>query len=473
MDAHDKEKAQQEAIEKMLGRALRRDVAAGAESCPAADVLAAYHEQSLETREKEQVEAHLDGCFRCQEVLAAFALSEPVPAEEFEPAAAAAAAKAEVSPVYAAARPVAARAWHEEPQREKAVRFVFPWRWLAPAASFAAAAALCIALGSQQGPLEIARLTFEKPMPSIATPGAAEGVTIAKAEEAKNEIAANAVTREQEKPRAPAHAAKERVAANAGEGSGYGLGMGARVGVSGGAIGGIAGSPEGGKAKRAEESGDVSAKAATPPASLAGAAPPTANAPNKLADEKREALSKSETSGKTAGAPGPSTAGQFQVPQTLVQSSAQPLQASSAEAASRSRMGSAVGGVASARKAAFLKGELVASPEPAVLWRVGAAGKIEHTTDGGQTWQAQLSGTDADLTAGSAPSAKVCWVVGAAGTILRTIDGEHWQKIAPPETPAPIGWVRVSATDAQNAVITSADGKRFATTDGGKTWKSQ
>ncbi len=74
MGADDREKLQQEAIEKMLGRAVRRNLEPGGDSCPAPDLLAAYHEQTLATVEKGELEAHLAGCMRCQEVLAALAV---------------------------------------------------------------------------------------------------------------------------------------------------------------------------------------------------------------------------------------------------------------------------------------------------------------------------------------------------------------------------------------------------------------
>ncbi len=112
---------------------------------------------------------------------------------------------------------------------------------------------------------------------------------------------------------------------------------------------------------------------------------------------------------------------------------------------------------------------LIASPDPAVQWRIGRSGIIERTTDGGKTWSGQfVNGTPA-LVAGSAPSAKVCWVVGRAGTVLRTTDGENWQKIAPP---AMIDFKGVKAKDEKTATIVAVDGRSFSTQDGGKTWQA-
>jgi photosystem II stability/assembly factor-like uncharacterized protein len=118
-----------------------------------------------------------------------------------------------------------------------------------------------------------------------------------------------------------------------------------------------------------------------------------------------------------------------------------------------------------------------ASPNRRALWRLGSGGRIEHSTDQGQTWQPQSSGVTADLLAGAAPSEKIAWVVGRAGIIVRTEDGEHWQRIAPPPTAQPVApprpapdWIGVEARDALHATIISRDLRRFVTEDGGRTW---
>jgi photosystem II stability/assembly factor-like uncharacterized protein len=111
---------------------------------------------------------------------------------------------------------------------------------------------------------------------------------------------------------------------------------------------------------------------------------------------------------------------------------------------------------------------LIASPDPAVQWRIGRNGNIERSTDGGKTWQGQFATGWPGLIAGSAPSAKVCWVVGRAGTILRTKDGEKWERIAPPVL---IDLTGIKAENEKSATITTADGRTFSTQDSGKTWQ--
>ena len=100
-------------------------------------------------------------------------------------------------------------------------------------------------------------------------------------------------------------------------------------------------------------------------------------------------------------------------------------------------------------------------------WRLAAGSTIQHLgSDGG--WHRQYRALNGALTAGAAPSPRVCWVVGTGGTILRTTDGEHWQRL---DFPTSDNLVAVSAIDASSAAVTAADGRHFATVDGGHTWR--
>jgi len=108
------------------------------------------------------------------------------------------------------------------------------------------------------------------------------------------------------------------------------------------------------------------------------------------------------------------------------------------------------------------------SPGTAFRWRIGPAGSVEFSTDAGATWELRPTGVTADLTAGAAPGGTVCWVVGRAGTVLLTTDGRQWRRLASP-TAADLNGVE--ATDARTATVTSVDGSRFRTVDGGATWE--
>lgn len=108
----------------------------------------------------------------------------------------------------------------------------------------------------------------------------------------------------------------------------------------------------------------------------------------------------------------------------------------------------------------------ILSPDPLSQWR-SVDGRIEHTTDGGKTWQAQSIDGLTPVRAGAAPSARVCWLVGAGGLVLVTTDGTAWVRAAVPDA---IDLVAVEATDASHATVTTIAGRRFMTSDGGKTW---
>jgi hypothetical protein len=109
----------------------------------------------------------------------------------------------------------------------------------------------------------------------------------------------------------------------------------------------------------------------------------------------------------------------------------------------------------------------IRSPDPSIRWRIGPGGSVERTTDGGTTWASAPTGTAADLTAGSSPAPSVCWLVGRAGTVLVSTDGSTWRRVAFPEVTDLAG---VLAADARTVTISTADGRRFRTADGGMTW---
>jgi hypothetical protein len=111
----------------------------------------------------------------------------------------------------------------------------------------------------------------------------------------------------------------------------------------------------------------------------------------------------------------------------------------------------------------------ILSSDPAVRWRI-AGSDVERSVDGGITWQRQETGASVPLTAGSAPSERVCWLAGRSGTVLRSTDGETWARVWFPET---VDLVAITASDAQTASVTSADGRTFRTADGGRTWSLQ
>lgn len=111
---------------------------------------------------------------------------------------------------------------------------------------------------------------------------------------------------------------------------------------------------------------------------------------------------------------------------------------------------------------------LIATPDPAIRWRILAGTVVQFSSDRGVTWTAQDLGPVGPLTAGAAPAPAVCWIVGRSGTVLLTTDGRTWQRLTFPE---PADLAGIIAKDASTATVTTADGRTFATTDGGRTWR--
>jgi Putative zinc-finger len=112
----------------------------------------------------------------------------------------------------------------------------------------------------------------------------------------------------------------------------------------------------------------------------------------------------------------------------------------------------------------------VISPNQDVRWRILTGGGVERSIDGGSTWQTQSTGVPATLTAGYAPSPAICWLVGPGGIVVLTTDGRTWRRLPFPEA---IDLASVRASDEATAIVTAADGRTFATIDGGNTWRAR
>jgi hypothetical protein len=112
---------------------------------------------------------------------------------------------------------------------------------------------------------------------------------------------------------------------------------------------------------------------------------------------------------------------------------------------------------------------IIVSPNPASRWRVGTGGVVQHSADGGRTWQTQATGASVSLVGGASPAAAVCWLVGPAGTVIVTTDeGRSWQRLP---FPATVDLRSIRATDDKTATVLTADGRTFTTSDGGRTWR--
>lgn len=117
---------------------------------------------------------------------------------------------------------------------------------------------------------------------------------------------------------------------------------------------------------------------------------------------------------------------------------------------------------------AHAEAKVISSPDSQSLWRIAEGGFVEHSENGGTSWTGTQPAPDAQWTAGSAPAARTCWFVGRGGMIVVTTDAVHW-KIVPP--PSPADFADVTATNGREAVVTTADGRKFSTHSAGKTWQ--
>jgi hypothetical protein len=117
----------------------------------------------------------------------------------------------------------------------------------------------------------------------------------------------------------------------------------------------------------------------------------------------------------------------------------------------------------------FARDTAIVSSSPISRWRIGTGGVVEHSADGGSTWQTQSTGVTVTLTAGSSPSPSVCWLVGPRGVVVITTDeGRSWQRLS---FPVEIDLISVRAIDDTTATVVTSDGRTFTTSDRGRTWR--
>lgn len=421
-----------EALQSQTKPAGRPEISA----CPDAEVLAAYAEHGLAAEEKARWEDHFAGCGRCQKIIAVLAAS----GEALSPA------EVERLGSLASAPSVARVPMAREAATPRTMLWRRPalWRWLVPAVGIASAAALWLALHPPPPP---ATLSSQKNVARTGVPQSetTRGAATASAKSDETQIAQaklpapptepppEALLRDKETaPRNFAPARQERE-------------------------------------KKQETLSNAPQAAPVSEADRLESRADTAKDGRVLSGHTAEP--QADTNALTASAPAAPAA----VP-------AVPTPARNGERTALQGLDSALGARGSAQLKALARTEsqaiVFASPNRRAFWRLGSGGRIEYSSDQGQTWQPQTSGVTSDLVAGAAPSEKVAWVVGRAGAIVRTEDGEHWQRVVPPsaeQTVAPsipaLDWNTVEARDALRATITSRDSRRFVTEDGGRTWR--
>lgn len=433
--------------------------------CPDSETLAAYHENTLDPQELLSWKQHFTACSRCQELLKHLGATDHIvlqPLGTGKPAAA-----------------VSSYTVIEAPRSRLRLEWASYWRWAVPAGALAAGLLLWTAIRQTPSPnVEMAKNQQTAPLaqPSEETARAAN------------------TSPAPPKPGAPGPAASREADRRLAESSSENFG---RISAADASETSSKNTPE----KRDLAAPEAKAQRMVPPARTAqrqeqnAGGAHSASEPERTRDSFYRHGSERPVMKRRGVEPGVDSAADLQqepaalsggapaLPKSMAQSLITTPEATSAESMERKAL-SGRGGTVPAetlpstrglnsrvgfRKASAQSPAMILAPEGRVLWRVGMAGMIERSADGGRSWVAQRSGVPADLLAGSAVSDNICWIIGRAGTILRTTDGgTHWLKL--PSPPAQ-DLAAVRATDAQQAVIFDANNQRaYKTTDGGASW---
>ncbi len=463
----------------VLGGFLASDLRARSERlhCPEPDVLAAYHERSLFPEEMNSWKEHIVGCAHCQAILAELEVTDSIPLQAVE--------KEEVLVMHPAAMPAAAadqnaaRVASPEKLRLARVSRGVRWRWLAPAGALAAGLLVWVAWHEkQQSNLSGAEGKIAKVEPSSVPPVSSdtrqssvrassdEIASLSKDSSAfggpvleeKTSASKNLKQLDQLGSRAPSAAPKITTAKPPADKE---KGARADTGRERADLDSLT------AANRAENQLAMDAKAG-----VAGAAPETAEAQKQTANNALPNQLQNQNQSNTQGVHGPNAPNQAQPLKKEKSATSGYLYHAAPASPSASGAAATYDNVRASRSvvAGSLDWPLISAPGAKTLWRVGPAGLIVFSNDGGATWVPQKSNVQVELTAGSAPSDKVCWIVGRSGTILLTTDsGTHWAIVHAPLDEDLAG---VRATDALHATIwNSGNSKAFETSDGGVTWK--
>jgi len=402
-----------EPLDAILRRAMRSQPGPATPECADAESLAAYSDRSLSARERDRLETHFADCARCQLLLADIARADE----------SARLAKSAVEvPWY--------RRWRVAIPALAAAAAVLVFISIRRPANVAPPTDQIVAMAQHEAPAENLAAKLPAPVPAAA-PSAPASVAAAAP---SNEIAMNELKAEAA-PRAQAM----------------------HPGASRALKGGVEALGVGGLMARGAPAAKVEAPATTTPESAAE--------PASSAD--------SVSRGAVVAAAPPAAATNTRAFGSLATGSSGLVSATRGGGAVGAGAG-AVAGAAVAASPSYAPASAtlvtVSAPDQSVSWIAGKKGMILRRDADGST-HPQQSGASTDLIAGAAPSATVCWIVGRSGTIVRTTDGgEHWTLILAPTAD---NLTAVTANDANDATVTTAGGRSFATSDGGASWHPQ
>jgi len=129
--------------------------------------------------------------------------------------------------------------------------------------------------------------------------------------------------------------------------------------------------------------------------------------------------------------------------------------------------------MAKARQAGGAQGAGSGRGSPIVQWTLSPEGAVQHSLDGGVTWQSVSTPDQASFRTLSAIGGDI-WVGGKAGSLYHSADsGQQWTRVIAEVNGEKLTGdvVRVSFNDLQNGVISTSNGQLWATSDGGHMWR--
>jgi hypothetical protein len=448
MAAREEEKA----MAGLLRRSLAQDAATGAD-CPEPETLAAYFDRALDVQETARYDLHFSRCSLCREQLAAMA-------------------RAAGGTIAAEKKTAGSWIWLGGP------------RWLMPAAAvlvvLVAITGIALRMTRSFGPgHEVAMLRHAAglPEPALADqvkvqPSAPSQPEASSAPAGSNERAPSNQPHASDAPPAktlgPTVLNQNQLSSTRAAGSqplemrvlrppGQRQNQGA-VGAGAGTGSGVA---EDVLPANSADQG-VDATAAAPPSGAknrAAATPAKKSDADSLESDTRMAVKTYEA--KTSNVPPP----KMPAPAAPAPQSAKAMNLAS----TRATDAAALARMKESQLTSSLMNLQIHTPDPQIIWMISGAGSIEKSENGGANWKSEYLDTSELILAGSAPTVKICWLVGGNGAIQRTTNGTHWKTVPPP---AETNFVRVDATDALNATVTALDGRKFSTSDGGKSWNA-
>jgi hypothetical protein len=466
------------AMDGLLRRSLARDSAVVGD-CPAAELLAAYFDQSLGADEAARYELHFSTCTRCREQLAAMvranagqqlhpadlALEPALAGARPVPAIALGAARipAQAKPAVSGARSEAKFPEHKSP----GARWL-DLRWLIPlAAMLVLGTFVFMRFASREttmGPNQVAMSKSAPPPQDQTVPEpqkeASDAAMREKAAPNNQPSAASAPTRSRSSMPSAAGAAPNPQSASAerNEGASSRNSTASRnaPAATPRPSQGVGGRAPGFQSNK-QVAGPISSarvqeyqKAASEPA-------PAAPAPELNASMAKIPVATDSADAVKSPAPAPPPAAE------------EKSQAFGLAGRSNLHTSTAGKSLARAKPAEERYTEtVIPTPDSNIFYRTAKGGFVEVSEDGGVTWQGQLLNPSAEFTAGSAPEPRICWLVGRSGIVFLTEDGKSWRKLPSPTSE---DLVAVVARSASNATVTATDDRKWSTDDAGKTWR--